>query len=131
MLRVVGVDHTMPRTLFLEGETVRANTVANASARFSVFTEEQCEAVFLATLEVVERTGVDISLPEAVALLKQAGARTDGSRVRIPSAMVKEALVFAPSRFTVYSRDLARSIRIEPNVVNYGPGPLCAGNRGE
>ncbi len=82
LLRVVGVDHTMPRTLLLEGETVRANTVGNASAQFNVFTEDQCEAIFLATLEVLERTGVDISLPGCGQFFAE-GHDTYSARVRI------------------------------------------------
>lgn len=53
---------------------------------------DQFEEIHLATLEVLDRTGVDVHEKEALDLLKKGGARIDGNRVRIPAWMVQEAL---------------------------------------
>jgi trimethylamine--corrinoid protein Co-methyltransferase len=66
--------------------------------RLSVINDEQIEQMHQATLEVLERTGVQISHPRALELLQGDGARVDGTRVRIPAPMVEEAIRQAPSR---------------------------------
>jgi len=56
---------------------------------FRKLSNDQLERIHFASLEILERTGVRLHLPEAVELLKQAGAEiTEGNRVRIPSGLV-------------------------------------------
>ena len=64
--------------------------------RLCVLSDEQIQQIHLATLEVLERTGVQITHPRAVELLHGAGARVDGKRVRIPAWMVEDAIRTAP-----------------------------------
>ncbi len=71
------------------------------------------------------RWGVLIKEPEARVLLEAHGAQVNDELVRILEGMVRQAVAAAPPRFTVHSRDPARSLHIEPNRVHYGPGPTC------
>jgi len=54
--------------------------------------DEQIKQIHMATLEVLERTGGQITHPRALELLHSAGARVDGDRVRIPAWMVEDAI---------------------------------------
>ena len=60
--------------------------------RLAVLSEEQMEQIHLATLELLERTGVQLTHPRAVEILHGAGARVDGNRVHIPAWMVEDAI---------------------------------------
>ena len=75
-----------------------------------------------ATLEVLEGTGVEVHHDKALALLAAAGARVDGTRVRIPGELVQEALGTAPRSVTVTSRGAADPLRLESGAVYYGAG---------
>ena len=73
--------------------------------RLSVLNEAQIEQIHQATLEVLERTGVQLTHARAVELLDSAGARVDGNRVRIPAWLVEEAIRKAPARVVLIQHD--------------------------
>jgi trimethylamine--corrinoid protein Co-methyltransferase len=110
---------------------MRVNYRTNASIHFEILTEDQKQEVFLAALEALETTGVDVYHEEAQEILKAQGALVDGVRVRFPSYLLRRALATAPSSFTVYSRegDPAKNIVLGPHRVHYGPGPTCPNMR--
>ena len=73
--------------------------------QMKLLSSDQLKQIHLASLEVLERTGVDVRLSEAVELLAAAGADVrNPSRVKIPSRLVDEALRTAPHRITIYDR---------------------------
>ncbi len=93
---------------------------------FRKLSEDQLERIHFASLEILERTGVRLHLPEAVDLLKKAGANvTSGNRVRIPSSLVEWALSVAPKRVVLADRNGNRVMPLERNNVFYGPGSDC------
>lgn len=105
---------------------MRANYQANQTVFFRVLSDDQIEEIYLGALEVLERTGVKIYQDRALALLREAGCHvSEGNRVRIPPALVKEALLSAPSRIGIASRQGERSMLLEDGKVYYGPGPTC------
>jgi len=60
----------------------------------------------LATLQILERTGVAFECQEAIDLLGDAGADVSNpDRVKIPSQLVEQAIRTAPKTITLYSRD--------------------------
>ena len=64
---------------------------------FQRMTDEQCQRIHEASLEVMERTGVRLYEQEAIDLLQNAGAQvSDGNRVRIRPKLVEEAFTDAP-----------------------------------
>ncbi len=92
---------------------------------FRVLSEAQIERVYRATLECLDRTGVNVLNAEGRALLAAAGARVDGVRVRIPPPIIQDAIAATPRTFTIWGRDSRHRMRIEPGRVYFGPGPSC------
>jgi trimethylamine---corrinoid protein Co-methyltransferase len=102
---------------------MRSNYLTNSSLFFRVFTKEQCDEIHSATLEVLERVGVEFKYPKAQELLKKAGAYVNGSRVKIPPALVERSIRSAPSRVVLCDRESNRKIFLEGNNSYFGPGP--------
>lgn len=83
-----------------------ANYVQYGSPQFRLLSDRQIEELHLATLQVLERTGVIFECQEAINILGDAGADVSNpDRVRIPSHLVEKALRTAPKSITLYSRD--------------------------
>ncbi len=88
--------------------------------------DAQLAQIHSASLSILERTGVRLHLPEAVDLLKDAGAEiSDGNRVRIPHNLVEWAINAAPKSVTLYNRDGVGVMSLEGYNVYYGPGSDC------
>lgn len=75
-----------------------------SGARLMVWDDDACWRVHDATLAVLEETGVEVREARARELLAGAGARLDGTRARIPTALVDRALHTVPRRFALKSR---------------------------
>ncbi|MEJ2097541.1 MAG: trimethylamine methyltransferase family protein [Deltaproteobacteria bacterium] len=95
------------------------------SPQFRILSRGQINRVCQASLDCLQRTGVEISNPEARELLEKAGADVEGTRVRIPSHIVQDAIATTPRSFTVYGRDPRKRMQVTPNHVYFGPGPTC------
>jgi trimethylamine--corrinoid protein Co-methyltransferase len=93
--------------------------------QFRVLSDRQCQEIFLATLECLERVGVIVDQEEGRSLLAGAGARIEGSRVFIPPHIIQDSLACTPRRFTLWGRDRGRELQISPDRVYFGPGPTC------
>jgi trimethylamine--corrinoid protein Co-methyltransferase len=93
--------------------------------RMSVVDEAQIEQIHQATLEVLERTGVQISHPRALEILSGAGARVDGKRVRLPAWLVETAIHQAPKRIVLGNRQGERRVFLEGDKVWFGPSLDC------
>jgi len=93
--------------------------------RLSVLDDDQIEQVHQATLEVLERTGVQMTHPKAVELLHGAGARVDGDRVHIPAWMVEDAIRTAPPRVVLGNRNGERTVFLEDKKHWFGPSLDC------
>jgi trimethylamine--corrinoid protein Co-methyltransferase len=91
----------------------------------SVLSEDQIERIHQATLEVLERTGVQVTHPRALELLDGAGARVEGDRVHIPSWMVEDAIRRAPPRIVLGNRAGERKVFLEGDKVWFGPSLDC------
>jgi trimethylamine--corrinoid protein Co-methyltransferase len=93
--------------------------------RTTALDEAGCAAVHAATIEVLEKTGVEVQHERAVALLAKAGAQVDGTRVRIPAGLVDDALAAAPRSVPLASRSGAGGLTLEAGPVYYGTGSDC------
>jgi trimethylamine--corrinoid protein Co-methyltransferase len=98
------------------------STTNPINLHFRVLSDEKIECIYQATLECLERTGVNVLNAEARLLFAQAGARVDGVRVRIPAHVVKEALDSCPRGFTLWGRDGQSRMEVVPGQVHFGPG---------
>jgi trimethylamine--corrinoid protein Co-methyltransferase len=109
--------------------------------QFRVLCDDQIEKVYQATLQCLDRTGVDVGSAEARSLLAQAGASVDGRRVRIPPRVVEDAVAATPMSFALWGRpggetrlqDERYTIEVcspvldqrDVDCVSFGPGPTC------
>ncbi|CQR73742.1 trimethylamine methyltransferase family protein [Sporomusa ovata] len=100
----------------------RANYAVNQTTAWEMLSEDQSEELFMTTLEVLERTGVEILNQEARGIFEKAGCWVDGNRVRIPSAVTEMAVKNTPSRVTVCDRNGKRALKLETTNAYYGPG---------
>jgi trimethylamine--corrinoid protein Co-methyltransferase len=82
--------------------------------------KDQCTQLHYAVLEILESTGVMLKEPQALELLRGAGARIKGDRVRIPAYLIEEALRTAPPRITIYNRDGERAMLLERDKYYFG-----------
>ena len=88
--------------------------------KLSVVCDEQIQALHLATLEMLEGTGVRISDAEALELLDGAGARVDGQRVRLPAFLVEDAIRTASSRVVLGDRGGRRTLGFAGAMASFG-----------
>jgi len=108
---------------------IRSNDVSFRSAQsglLSRLSDEQCQKIHEASLEVMERTGVRLYEQEAIDLLKKAGADvSNGNRVYIPSGLVEKAFTTVPKRVVLCDRHGNRVMPVEGHRSFYGPGSDC------
>jgi len=98
-----------------------------AFPRLEMLSKEQCEAIHLASLEILRRTGVRVYHEGALDLLREADAViADDNLVRLPPGLVEWALAQAPSRVALCKRGSDEAAApLEGRVVNCGPGSDC------
>ena len=102
-----------------------ANYSAQQTPQFRVLSDGQIVRLFEATLECLQRTGVNVHNEGARQLLDGAGARVDGPRVWIPPHIIQDAIAASPRSFTLWSRDGKPAMQVAPDRVYFGPGPTC------
>ncbi len=96
-----------------------------ASAHYARMGHDECDRIHIATLEILERTGVDVHDDRARRILVDGGASMDGIRIRLPEYMVARALATVPRRMTLYDRNRKPSIRAWGHNTYYGGGSDC------
>ena len=98
-----------------------------AFPRLGMLTNDQCEVIHRASLEILRRTGVRVYHEEALALLRQADVTiTDGNLVRFQPGLVEWALAQAPSRIALCKRGSSEVVAaLEGRNVNFGTGSDC------
>jgi trimethylamine--corrinoid protein Co-methyltransferase len=92
----------------------------------AVSDDDACARLHDATLVVLEGTGVEVHHDGALALLANAGARVEGTRVRMPSGLVEQALASAPARFELRPRGGDHSVmHMDAAHTYFGTGSDC------
>jgi trimethylamine---corrinoid protein Co-methyltransferase len=104
---------------------IATHGLSTTSAHYARMGEQECVKIHTATLEILERVGVDVHDERACQILVEGGARADGVRVRIPEYMVARALATAPKRITLYDRHGKVAIRAGSYNTYYGGGSDC------
>ncbi len=95
------------------------------SAHYSRLGKTECEQIHAASLEVLERIGIETHDARAREILVKAGATADGQRVRIPEHVVTNALASAPKRMTLYDRKGQVAMRAWGYNSYFGGGSDC------
>ena len=86
----------------------------------AVVSNDELEAIHLASLAVLSDVGIDVLEPEARDLFERAGASIDGDRVRLDPEMVTEVIASAPSEFTLHAPNPGKNVRIGGDNVVFG-----------
>jgi trimethylamine---corrinoid protein Co-methyltransferase len=101
-------------------------SLPGGALRFRRLTNTQCRKLHDASLQILERTGVRFYEPEAVDLVKKAGAAvSDGNRVRIPARLVEWALSTVPKEVTLYDRNGHPVMPLAGACTYFGAGSDC------
>ena len=93
--------------------------------KLRVLSEEQIKEIHWASLEVLERTGLQVKHPKILEALSGAGCRIVGDRVRIPAFLVEECLRKAPKRLVMGRRDGERKVFLQGDYSWFGPSLDC------
>ena len=67
--------------------------------------EKDCARIVETALWVLENTGCELHHADARRLLAAAGCRVEGTRVRIPATLVREAIASVPREIAIYDRE--------------------------
>ena len=86
-----------------------------------IVSEDQLEAIHRQSLRVLEEIGMDVLYEEARDILKKAGARVEGERVRLGRDIVEHVLSTPPAEFTFHARNPAHDIRIGGKWIAFAP----------
>lgn len=99
-------------------------TAINKQPLLEYATPKDLDQIHLASLEVLEGSGVEVHLEEARRLLLGAGAQSgDGPLVFIPAGLVEKALASAGAgRVTLWSRTGKPAMELWPRQVYFGTG---------
>jgi trimethylamine--corrinoid protein Co-methyltransferase len=90
--------------------------------QYKPLTDDQVQQIHEASLEVLERTGVQVDEPEALALFEEAGADVQENRVRIARSLVEDAIDLVPSTVVLAGRDSEHDLILEDARVHIGTG---------
>jgi trimethylamine---corrinoid protein Co-methyltransferase len=89
-------------------------------APVAIVSDDQVEAIHLASLNVLQDIGLDVLHDEARTILKNAGAEIDGLRVRLAPELATSVIGLAPQHFTFHARNPDHSLQIGGNAVAFG-----------
>ncbi len=105
---------------------MKIGSKGNRRVQLRVLSKDEINEIHLATLKILEDTGVKIFEPEAVELLRKAGSFIkDDNIVKIPSFLVEMAIQRAPEKITLYDREGEPAVFLENHKVYFGAGSDC------
>ncbi|MHA1588600.1 MAG: trimethylamine methyltransferase family protein [Candidatus Thorarchaeota archaeon] len=90
--------------------------------KLRILSKDGISSVHMASLEVLERTGVLVKSSNALKILKDAGCEIDSNIVKIPPNLVEDALEKVPSSFQLYTREGNKCFTVGGDEVIYNPG---------
>jgi trimethylamine---corrinoid protein Co-methyltransferase len=95
-------------------------------ATLRVWDDDACGRVHQASLTLLERTGVEVKDDRARELCAAAGATVQGRRVRLPAALVEDAIASAPRSWTLCPRGGETApLDLRDGAGYFGSGPDC------
>ncbi|MDR3225892.1 MAG: trimethylamine methyltransferase family protein [Clostridiales Family XIII bacterium] len=96
--------------------------------KFQIFEESECEMIVETAKRVLEQTGCEVLHEGARDILAKAGCVVCGARVRIPAAVVENALKTVPDEIDIYSRDgeKAMTLKARGGESYFGAGVMSA-----
>ena len=109
-----GAGREAKRAARLEAPVATAAYIDRNIPYFDVLNEEALETIEHSAETVLEEIGIEFrEFPEALELLRKAGADIDGERVRFPRGMCRSIIqASAPSEYTQHARNPERNVVI-------------------
>ena len=106
---------------------LKAGKNLNSGFGLNVLTDDECNEIHLATLDVLKHTGVFVEHEEAMGLFDGGGCNVDRKNkvVKFPNWVVEDAIRTTPSSFYAYGRRPQDDVILEDNRVtftNFGEG---------
>lgn len=93
--------------------------------QYKVLEEGEIKEILEASYTVMAEVGMDIHNQRALALLQEAGCKTEGVRAYINRDMVEKAMDTAPKTVNIYSREGELAMELGGRNCYFGPGPTC------
>jgi len=111
--------------------TLHAGKTQSSGLSLRIFSDDELYDIHLATLEVLEHTGVFVQHEEALEILHGGGAVIDQKQkiAKLPPYLVEDSLRSAPPKFVMAGRRAEDDFVVESNRVgftNFGEGILTA-----
>ncbi len=93
----------------------------NPYSPIEVLSADEVEKIHLASLEILEDIGIAFLLPEALDILRRAGADVDDASqmVRFDRGLIEEKISRAPSQFTLHTRNPEHDLIFGENHINF------------
>jgi trimethylamine--corrinoid protein Co-methyltransferase len=89
---------------------------------YEFLTKQQVEQVHDASMQILQKVGIDFRYPPALEILKKGGAKVDGERVFFPAQLVEALIRKAPAEFTLYARNSDCDVVIGGSHMAFIPG---------
>ncbi|MBW1866525.1 MAG: trimethylamine methyltransferase family protein, partial [Deltaproteobacteria bacterium] len=101
--------------------SLHAGKNLNGGLSLNILTDDELDEIHLATIELLETTGIFIEEDNALNCFADNGAQVDRDRkiVKIPPYLVADAIRSAPSKVILYGRDSKHDIVLEGNRVHF------------
>ena len=84
-------------------------------AVLNFLTEDEIERIHKASLQILKETGVKIRSEKVRRLLAENGAEVNDAIVKVPSALVEEAITRAPEKITLSASEPKCDLEIPSN----------------
>ncbi|MFX0107031.1 MAG: trimethylamine methyltransferase family protein [Candidatus Hodarchaeota archaeon] len=84
--------------------------------------DEDVESIHFASLEILDKTGIDVMNEEVRESLETEGCIIDSNRVRFPVDIVETSLKKIPSSFSLSDRDGNQQMKVGGDNVIFNPG---------
>ena len=91
---------------------------------YRIFTEEEVKKVDEGVMWTLSEVGIEVNSEQALGIFREAGAAVEpGSKiVKLPRAMIEDAIDKAPSRVILHGRDPQYDLYLEGTRVYFGTG---------
>ena len=119
MARKTSRRRTRDQTLGINQQ--RFQQLENPFEPFKIFSADQIEAIHHASLRLLQESGIEFQLDEAIEVLGNAGAdvAAGSQRVRMSPEFVMEKIATAPSEFKLHARNPRHTLKFGGKSIAY------------
>jgi trimethylamine--corrinoid protein Co-methyltransferase len=102
-------------------QSLFAGKTRTSGLSLNLFTNDELDDIHLATLEVLQKTGIFVENAEALDIFENHGAKVNrqSKMVQIPSHLVDESIRSAPSRVTLYGRNPKHDLVLDTTRIHF------------